>query len=148
MRLIIVAVILGVVACGAPADLDSRAADLERTLIAPCCWRQSLRDHESESATALRAELRARLAAGESPEAITDAMVARYGEGIRAMPSDGDPTWQIAAASAGVAAIGLLVIGAFMRRRPARVAPPLAMGEDVDDEALRDRLDDELRDLD
>ena len=57
-------------------------------------------------------------------------------------------TRQIAAASAGGAAIGLLVIGAFMRRRPARVAPPLAMGEDVDDEALRDRLDDELRDLD
>jgi len=146
MRLIVVLVslALGILACRAPENLETRAADLERTLMAPCCWRQTLRDHESEPAAALRAEIRARLAAGESPDAITAAMVARYGEAIRAMP-EGDPTWQIAAASAAVAAIGLLAVLAFMRRRVARVA--VSSHGALDDDAL-DRLDDELRELD
>src|SRR5512140_1121487 len=83
------------------------AERLEGRLLAPCCWAQTLDIHGSEIANTLRREIRTRLKAGESPDAIEQSLVARYGERIRAVP-DGVPLntmgtlgWLGVAASAG-----------------------------------------------
>ena len=123
------------------------AGDLEDRLLAPCCWRQSLRDHESPVATELRSEIRARVAAGETTSAIEADLVGRYGVEIRALPSGKDPRWMIGAVVGAGVLGGLVVLAVILRRR----RPSTAIGtlvpslEDPDD---TDRLDDELARVD
>jgi cytochrome c-type biogenesis protein CcmH len=62
------------------------AERLEGRLLAPCCWAQTLDIHGSEIANSLRKEIRARLKAGETADAIEASLIARYGEKIRAVP--------------------------------------------------------------
>lgn len=64
---------------------------LERRLLAPCCWNQTLDVHESDLAGSLRHEIRARLHAGEPQSVIEDDLAVRYGERIRAVERGHDP---------------------------------------------------------
>ena len=133
-------------ACGRRDDPASQERELERRLLAPCCWRQTLADHASPSAEALRREIRTRIAAGEPTASIEAELVRRYGPEIRALPEGGDPTWIIAAIAVGASALALVALGWFVRRRRVSVAAApignLAWTE------YDDRLDDELRDVD
>ena len=118
---------------------------VESHLLAPCCWQQTLDVHDSEISRVLRAEVRERLAAGESSDAIEDSLVQRFGERMRAVPRK-DPTPWFALVSvfvvcaAGVAA--LVVVRRKARDTGRRPLVP-ATGVDPYDAAL----DDELRDL-
>src|ERR1700690_4185349 len=72
-----------------PTDIGEKvpgAERLEGRLLAPCCWAQTLDIHGSDIATSLRREIRTRLKAGESADAIEASLVARYGEKMRAVP--------------------------------------------------------------
>jgi cytochrome c-type biogenesis protein CcmH len=91
------------------------ASRLEGTIRAPCCWNQTLDIHGSEVSNALRREIRKRLLAGESEQAITASLVARYGEKILAVPP-GSPLKGVAILlSLTMAAAG--IGGFFMLRR-------------------------------
>jgi cytochrome c-type biogenesis protein CcmH len=70
------------------SELVPGAAALEGRIIAPCCWTQTIDIHGSEIATELRHEIRQRLKAGESQEAIEKDLVLRYGDRILAVPPD------------------------------------------------------------
>ena len=127
----------------AAPDLAPGETALQARLIAPCCWNTTLDVHESEIATSLRAEIHARLTAGEAAAAIEDDLAGRYGEKIRAVPKGRDVRgdWSIAIGIAGLA-IGLalvLMVRGWARRKPAPVVP--AAPRDPAEEA---RLDDEL----
>ncbi len=67
---------------------DAQARDLETHLLAPCCWRETLAVHQSQVASALREEIRHRVAAGESAANIEGELVARHGQRIRAQLPD------------------------------------------------------------
>src|SRR5688500_17510504 len=75
---------LAIAACSTGPAPPDPAHELATHFIAPCCWRQTLADHDSPVAVELRAELAARLAGGEAPAAIEQRLVARYGERILA----------------------------------------------------------------
>ncbi|MBK8256933.1 MAG: cytochrome c-type biogenesis protein CcmH [Polyangiaceae bacterium] len=122
-------------------------------LVAPCCWTQTLDVHAGPQADALRAEVRARLVAGESAHAIETDLVARYGSRILAEPPGQPLPWVgVGFGVLSLAAAGALVIA--IRRWTRRSDPALAPGgaalptspsqRDADDE----RLDEELRLLD
>jgi len=133
-----------IAACHARVDAVGRAHEIERRILAPCCRRQNLEDHDSEIARALRAEVEQRCAAGEPAAAIEDDLARRYGEDIRAMPRGWDPRALLGAVIAAIVALGALVLVRFMRRRRAAAviaAPPGAAAAELDYE---DRLDDEL----
>ena len=70
------------------------AAQLEGRLLSPCCWEtnggQTLDVHGSPVATQLRREIRSRLKAGETVEAIEADLVKRYTARILAVPK-GNP---------------------------------------------------------
>lgn len=135
---------------GGCRDAPDPARDLERRLLAPCCWRQPLRDHDSPLATALRAEIAARLGAGEPAGAIEADLVARHGERIRALPEGGDPTWVIGAVTGTIVLLALAALVAVLRRRRARGgtsrAAPAALPPE--EERYADQLDDELLAID
>jgi len=148
-QVIVLAFVLVVGACSTSGG-DPRAAHqhaLEQRLLAPCCWRQTLDDHESPVASKLRAEIHERLAADEPVASIERDLVERYGERIRALPEHGDPRWIIGAAAASVSMLSLIAIAVVVRRR--RVRPTaLPLAAPVADDAYADRLDDELLAID
>lgn len=88
------------------ASITAAAVDLERRLIAPCCWRETLDVHTSPTATELRHEIRSRLQAGESAIAIEKSLVDRYGPKLRATLPDNLGYWLFAL----VIASGLLAV--------------------------------------
>ena len=136
-----------VTGCAAP-PAPSPAARVERRLLAPCCWNQTLDIHESDLATSLRSEIRQRVARGESPEAIERDMVSRYGERVRAAPAQRDPLLAIAlAVSALFALIALALIARGRRSAEAATPAPVIPTSERDDE-YNERIERELRELD
>lgn len=137
----------------ANAEPAVSATYVEGRLLAPCCWNQTLDVHESELATSLRAEVAARVAAGESAVAIEDDFVARYGERIRAIPRGAEPRVSVGLISllVGLGALASMVLALrrWVRRAPAPSAEraehsaPTTTGSAYDA-----RLDEELRALD
>jgi cytochrome c-type biogenesis protein CcmH len=128
------------------------AARLEGRLLAPCCWdasRQTLDIHGSPIANELRREIRARLRAGETPDAVEADLVRRYTTKILAVPPD-SPLPQV-----GKVLLVLLVgAGAFAgtrvakwRRQSKATAPALAPAAAPSDD-WDARLDAELEDKD
>jgi cytochrome c-type biogenesis protein CcmH len=125
-------------------DSSARAAAIEGRLRAPCCWTQTIDVHDSEVARELHREIVARLEAGESSKQIEDALVARYGERLRAVPS-GNPLYDVAGVVAFV--IVLAAVGLFLTARRWRQASEISrdvtdLGGELDeyDEALRREL--------
>lgn len=150
------------VACGGVSDRELASNELGDRLLAPCCWRDPLRAHPSPLADELRAEIQARLAAGETAAQIEDDLVLRYSERIRALPAGGDPRWMILAFCAALAGAGLFALSRLVKPRLARSAHAAgALGEASatstntkpsslrpEDEDYRLRLDEELAAVD
>jgi cytochrome c-type biogenesis protein CcmH len=133
-------------------DTEREARAIEDLLMAPCCFRQQVSVHQSPTATEVRRDIRARLAAGESRQAILDAYAAEHGEGVLAVPpaSGSNLVLYVLPPLALVGSI-LLVVAVIRRlslptgRRPEAALPA---GNAAALRSLDDRLTDELRDLD
>lgn len=124
----------------AVADLASDEAILEGRLMAPCCNVQTLDVHASPLADELRAEIHRRLQAGESASAVEAALIARYGDSIRAAPPGRDSRTDFAVViSAGAVAFAVGAILYFRRKNPP--PPPLRR---VIDGKWDARIDEEL----
>jgi cytochrome c-type biogenesis protein CcmH/NrfF len=98
----------------------------------------------------LRAEILRRLQAGETPSAIEDDLVARFGPSMRTEPAFkgiGIVAWvaPLAFAGAGFALVVVVVRRAARRRRPLDADATAEPGNDPD---LNDRVQDELDALD
>jgi cytochrome c-type biogenesis protein CcmH len=125
----------------------SASVRVQRRLLAPCCWNQTLDIHESELATALRAEISDRVRRGESADAVERDMVERYGERVRAAPRARDPLAGIAVAVAA----GSALIGAVLLARGRKIAasqPQVEGTVDARAESYDERIERELRELD
>jgi cytochrome c-type biogenesis protein CcmH len=115
---------------GSPSDAGgTRASELavQSRIVAPCCWNQTLENHASPLADALRAEIHTRIAAGEAGQRIEDDLATRYGERVRAMPRSREPRSSLAAVVVGAMALSLLALVRWGRLQrasaPARCAP-------------------------
>lgn len=95
-------------------DVEGARA-LEGHIRAPCCWTQTIDVHGSEVSNELRREIRTRLKAGESAEAIQKDFVDRYGDRILAVPP-GNPLADVATV-VSLAFLGAGVGGVFMLLR-------------------------------
>lgn len=125
------------------------AKALEGKILAPCCWNQTVDIHGSEISNAIRREIRTRLVAGESADAITASFVDRYGQKILAMPADSQLPNIALTALVVIGAVG--VAGVFMLKRwravgSVRKTPKVR--EEAANERLDARLDAELKALD
>jgi cytochrome c-type biogenesis protein CcmH len=127
------------------SHVEYSARALEERLRAPCCRGQLLSAHESDATHALRKELRARLARGESSQSVEDLLVRRYGSSIVAVPRDRDPRGGISLVLVVLLASTSAWLALRARRwvRAARCAAPVRASHG--DDALDARLDAELR---
>ncbi len=126
--------------------LEREATEIEAMLIAPCCFSQQVSVHKSPAADEAKADIRRRLAAGETRQQILDAYVAQHGKHVLAEPpAEGfDIALYVTPFVLLAGSLGLL---AFIAKRITRHAPALPAGQTASTE-MDQRLTDELRDLD
>jgi cytochrome c-type biogenesis protein CcmH len=137
-------------AAGPVASHEQDARRLEAELIAPCCWTQQVSVHSSPAADKVRADVRARLASGQTHQQILDAYVAEYGQAILVEPPARGSNLALYVvppiAFAATAALLVVVVRRFSRRSAAASAPRAA--DATGDPRLAETLDDELARLD
>ena len=127
----------------AAADaLDDRTREVAKQLQCPVCQNLSVADSPSELAGQMRGIIRAKLAAGESAEAILGYFVDRYGPSVLvAPPKQGVALGVWVGPLVGLALGALLALGAFLSRRAPSGGPVAGEPGTAADEAL---LDEEL----
>jgi len=153
MRTVIALVVAGVLAVllgfalrepAPPLDPGSEAQAIAGAIMSPYCPGLVLTACPSENARELRTEIRERLEAGEARATIEADLVARFGQGVLADPSSlpGGRIAVLVPAALGLA--GLVAIVAFLRSSTRRGGATEAPHDPPPDDALADRLEDEL----
>jgi cytochrome c-type biogenesis protein CcmH len=128
------------------------AARLEGRLLSPCCWdangRQTLDVHKSPVANELRREIRRRLKAGETPEAVEGDLVRRYTTKILVAPPDSPIAHLGTLLSFGLVGAGGLAAVLVARWRRRSHEPKKDEKSATSRDEWDQRLDDELRETD
>ncbi len=122
--------------------LEARARDISKNLRCLVCQNQSIDDSDAGLARDLRVIVRERLVAGDSDGEVIDFVVNRYGDFVLLKPPFKATTYALWIGPGLIAALGLLAMVAFFRRRGAadtEAPPPLSEEE-------RKRLDALLED--
>lgn len=131
---------------------EALAVRLEGKLIAPCCWVQTVDQHQSEASDQVKAQIRMLVAQGPGEDEILDSFVAQYGEKILASPRArgfNAIVYVLPLVAFLVAAGAVTILVMRWRRRPAPEASAVAAAPgSTADEALRTRLEDELSHFD
>jgi cytochrome c-type biogenesis protein CcmH len=145
-----------------PAALEQEARQIERMLIAPCCWMQPVSEHQSQASDDVKQQIRMWLSAGMTRQQVLDAFVEQYSARILAEPPNaGFGRWLYLGPLAifGASAAGLV---AWVKRMTATKA---AQGHGADGatgdtkpgvastgsglaSSYEEQLDDELREMD
>jgi len=127
------------------AVTEDQVRDVAVNLRCVVCQSLSVADSPSETANQMRAIVRERLAAGETPEQVTAYFVEKYGTWILlAPPRRGFDLLVWVVPFVGLA-VGLALVGLAMRRwsRRSAAVPPAVV-----DEATRERIRREMAELD
>ena len=152
----VVAVLLGIAAYAVQAqdlsDTEMKKAQsyLESNLIAPCCYRQPIADHESQAADDMKKEISAMLASGKTVAQIEDYYIDKYGERILAVPRMEGFNMISFLMPVFIFAFGFLIIMLTIRRmvmkKPAGSRAANAQAAEVQ-ESMNDRIESELKKL-
>jgi cytochrome c-type biogenesis protein CcmH len=102
---------------GSSPTLAQRAAAVESRIRCPSCTDVSVAQSEAPSAIAARQEIVSMLRAGESPAAIEQSFVDRYGTSILLVPPSSGLGWLVWALPAAGLALALAVLAALFVRR-------------------------------
>lgn len=96
----------------APAESNAaRVRRLQETLVAPCCWAETVAVHRSETAAQIRAEVAAMVTAGKSDREILGRFKAQYGARVLVEPEGGLRLWAyFIPTAAALAGLGLVVL--------------------------------------
>ncbi|MCU6455456.1 cytochrome c-type biogenesis protein CcmH [Sphingomonas sp. A2-49] len=95
---------------------EAAARELMVTLRCVVCQGQSIADSDASMAGDMRALVRSRIAAGESPDAIRRWLVDRYGDYVTYDPPFGAATWPLWLAPVVLLAVGALIARSSFRR--------------------------------
>lgn len=121
------------------ANGNPRLEKLYGTFIAPCCWRENLRTHDSPKADEMRAEIQQFIAQGLSDQAISAKYVAKYTRRVLSMPEgQAGQLLQVmpwAAAVAGAAGLGWMVKRSVERQKQVAATPAGPLPE-IDEDLL------------
>ena len=144
---------LGLAAPPDPAAVEREARQIERLIIAPCCWTQPVSDHYSAESDEIKAGIRRMLNDGRTRQEILAVYVAQYGERVLAEP----PARGFSASlhvlpwivlGCGAVVVAALVWRARRDRRGAAAAGAPGGTDRASPDSYADRLDEELRRLD
>ena len=97
-----------------PAE-EAEARELMETLRCLMCQSQSIADSDAPMAGDMRHQVRTRIAAGESPEAIRDWLISRYGDYVSYEPKISETTWPLFVIPVIVLLLAMLIVWRRMR---------------------------------
>lgn len=149
MRILVLALLLPLLTSPVAAQevSDDEVNAVARKLYCPVCENIPLDDCETPACRQWRGEIRFQLNAGNSPQAIIDDFVARYGQRVVGTPTD--PTLRaLALLTPWALALGALLLGAarirrWHRQRTMSPLPPSDSAGVADD--VRARIEADLR---
>jgi len=99
---------------------EEQARSLMQELRCLVCQHQSIADSDAEMAGDMRALVRERIAAGETPDQVRDYLVSRYGDWVTFAPPMRGANWVLWTAPPLFLGIGALVAFRLFKRRAAR----------------------------
>ncbi|MCS6953951.1 MAG: cytochrome c-type biogenesis protein [Bryobacterales bacterium] len=103
---------------------DQRIRVLQESLVAPCCWNESVATHRSPVAAEMRREIAQWVRQGRSDREILDVYVQRYGKRVLREPEGALRSWLYVIP---VVAVGLgLALTLHVMRRLRRPQPSLS----------------------
>jgi len=135
------ALVAALAAAASAQTLDDRVYDVARQLLCPVCQGQTVAESDATVAREMRAVIRQKLQAGETPSQILRYFVGQFGESVLAEPPRRGMSWVLYLGPFAAFAAGL-AIAAVTIRRSARRTPPASPPPDPAD------LDRIARDLD
>jgi len=97
------------------AGQSARIQQLEKMLLAPCCYTENVARHRSEVAVQMQKEIAAWVMAGKSDREILDTYKARYGARVLAEPEGAGRIW-LHTIPVAVLLLGLLLVIRVLRR--------------------------------
>ena len=104
-------------AAGAAAEtLDDRVYGVARRLMCPVCVGQTVAESDSALAREMKAIIRQKLEAGESPDQILDYFVGQFGERVLAEPRAGGAALLLYAGPPLALIIGVGIAAVYIRR--------------------------------
>ena len=131
------------------AEQEARARAIDDQLIAPCCFSQTVANHNSPIAESIKAEVRQMLAAGSSEREILDFYVGKYGERILAAPRASGfnlLAYVMPALAFGAGLVGVVIVLRRWRRplssQPAGAGPSALSSDEA--RRFQARLEEEL----
>lgn len=118
--------------------LESRAREISKLLRCPVCQGETIDESNAPVSRDLRLYVRERLVAGDSDDAVIDAVTDRFGEYVLFQPRASGSNLILWLAGPAMALIAIIIAARFLRRRrPDADAPdPLS----ADEQARLDRL--------
>ena len=96
---------------------EAQARALMETLRCVVCQGQSIADSDASMAGDMRALVRSRIAAGETPDAIRAWLIERYGDYVTYDPPFGAATWPLWLAPIALLALGAMIARSSFKRR-------------------------------
>ena len=96
---------------------EAKARALMETLRCLVCQSQSIADSNAEMAGDMRALVRSRIEAGESPDAVRKWLIERYGNWVSYEPPLDKLTWPLYALPVLLLGIGLWIVSGRLKRR-------------------------------
>lgn len=96
---------------------EAKAKALMETLRCLVCQSQSIADSNAEMAGDMRALVRSRIEAGESPDAVRKWLIERYGNWVSYEPPLDKLTWPLYALPALLLGLGLWIVSGRLKRR-------------------------------
>jgi cytochrome c-type biogenesis protein CcmH len=108
------------------AALETQAKQIETLLIAPCCWRQPISDHQSEIAEQMKVEIRQLLEKGQDRQQILDHYVDQYGARILSIPPQQGFNRTAYLMPVFFTILGLVVVGVILRKWQRQAPQPVA----------------------
>ena len=109
---------------GIPQEQRARIQRLEKAVLAPCCYKETVGQHQSEIAVQMRVEIARWVEQGKADEEILDTYAERYGAKVLVDPNTIPKGWTLVVPWA---VVGLGTLGAAWvawRWHSARLATP------------------------
>ena len=130
--------------------LETEAKQIETLLIAPCCWRQPIADHQSEIAEQMKVDIRLMLQKGQVRQEILDHYVEQYGARILSIPPQEGFNRTAYLMPVFFTIMGLVVVGVILRKwqrqSPKAVGSTEALEAPISEE-LAQRIQKELDEM-
>jgi cytochrome c-type biogenesis protein CcmH len=120
-------------------------ADIEQTLMAPCCWSGTVNDHGHSQ---LESEIKSMVETGQSRQQVIDHFVKTYGERILAIPVAQGFNFMVWIAPALIAIAAFTVLGLYIRSPKINNDKPADESTTDSSIPFNEQIEKELQELD